>query len=192
MNNNNSSYTSITLNDYFWDTAIERVKESPIYDGSHRGKQANEVGFLGEIVAEAWFNKHRLLFQDDRSKTTHDYILNKKITLDVKTKDRTVIPRTNFDNSVPLYNHNHQRPDYYLFISLLRDKQFDDDDIRRFKKAFIVGSIDIETLESTGKTWKAGEIDPSNKTKFWTDCINIPMDKLIPLNKTIKIFTQPN
>jgi len=188
MNSYNSSYTSITLNDYFWDATIERVKESPIYDGSHRGKQANEVGFLGEIVAESWFNKHGLLFQDDRSKTTQDYILNKKFTLDVKTKDRTVVPKSNYDNSVPLYNHAHQRPNYYLFISLFRDKNIPENDIRRFKQACIVGAIDIQTLDSIGKKWKRGETDSSNGTKFWTDCINIQMSELIPLKKIKDIW----
>jgi len=53
----NTHYTSCTLNNYFWDEALKRVNSSPIYANSHRGRQANEVGFLGEVVAESWFKK---------------------------------------------------------------------------------------------------------------------------------------
>ena len=35
------------------------------------------------------------------------------------------------------------------------------------------------TLEKIGKNWRAGEIDNSNGTKFWTDCINIKINQLI-------------
>ena len=82
-------------------------------------------------------------------------------------------PLLNYDNSVPLYNHEHQRPDWYIFVSLLRDTSADKNDISRFREAHIVGAIDIVTLETIGKTWKEGETDPDNGTTFWTSCINV-------------------
>ena len=183
----NSAYTLCTLNEEYWKRALERVEKNPIYDGSHRQGMANQVGFLGEIVAEKWFSKHCIPFQHE-DVTKHDYIICNKITLDVKTKDRTVAPKINYDNSVPLYNHNHQRPDYYLFISLLRDKSFDQTDIRRFTHAYIVGAIDIATLDDKAKKWEAGDIDPDNGTKFWTACLNVNMADLTPLSEVKKIW----
>lgn len=57
-----------------------------------------------------------IIFTPELEKTTHDYRINNLYTLDVKTKDRTVTPEINFDNSALLYNHRHQSPDYYLFL----------------------------------------------------------------------------
>ncbi|MDA8852796.1 hypothetical protein N9I54_00185 [bacterium] len=122
-----------------------------IYDRSHRGEEANEVGLLGEVVAGKWFQLHGIDFKDMRTETTHDYLLLGSCTIDVKTKDRTVLPKINYDNSVPLYNHEHQRPSYYLFTSLFCDKNITFSDIRRYRPACILGVIDIETLEIMGK-----------------------------------------
>jgi len=185
MSANNLTYTRCILNDSYWSGTSDRVKKSQVYNGSHRGEEGNEVGFLGEIVAEAWFKRSGIKFKDDRDKTTHDYTFENGMTVDVKTKDRTVIPRYNYDNSVPLYNHSHQRPDYYLFVSLLRDKNINVSDIRRYKEAFIVGALDIDTLDKIAKVWKKGEVDPANGTEFWTDCKNVQMNQLIPLSNII-------
>ena len=76
--------------------------------------------------------------------------------------------------------------DYYYFVSLLRDKQYEaGDDIRRFKEAFICGGKDLQSLEREGKQWNAGETDPSNGTTFWTACINVHMGQLICNNDMI-------
>ena len=98
------------------------------------------------------------------------------------------MPKKHFDNSVPLYNHSHQRPDYYYFISLLRNSSDKSKNIRRFTHAFILGGIDLNTLEKKGKHWKKDEIDPSNGTKFWTDCINVSMELLLDNREMIGIF----
>ena len=184
------TYKQVILSDIHWTETNNRVNKTKIYENSHRGRQANQVGFLGEVVFEEFLGKYKIKFIDDRQKTTHDYIINNDITLDLKTKDRTVKPKKDFDNSVPLYNHQHQRPKYYYFISLLRDKHNKSEDIERFTHAFILGGIDIVSLEKGGKHWKKGEIDYSNGTKFWTDCINVKMDQLMDNNNMIKIFNK--
>ena len=51
-----------------------------------------------------------------------------------------------------------------------------------------MGGIDIATLDQEGTRWKAGQVDPANNTKFWTDCINVSMDQLIDNNELLKIF----
>ena len=188
----NNTYCRCTLHDYFWDEASQRVAAGNIYERSHRGEEANEVGFLGEVVAEKWFQRHDIHFKDMRTKTTHDYLLFGSSTIDVKTKDRTVLPRIDYDNSVPLYNHDHQRPDYYLFISLVRDKSIPVSDIRRYRTACIVGGIDIETLDFIGKDWEAGETDARNGTKFWTACRNIEMSQLIPTKEIVRLWKKDN
>ena len=49
------------------------------------------------MVFEEFLEKFKIKFIDDRQKTTHDYIINNDITLDLKTKDRTVKPKKNFE-----------------------------------------------------------------------------------------------
>ena len=116
-----NSYNRVLLKDHHWELANKRVESSKVYKLSHRGEEANQVGFLGEIVFEEFLKKNGIKFIDDRIKTTHDYVIN-SLTVDLKTKDRTVRPKKHYDNSVPKYNHEHQRPKFYYFISLLRDK----------------------------------------------------------------------
>ena len=178
----------IPLNKKHWSIASKRVLEIPIYKGSHRGLNANQVGSLGEVVFEEFLELNKIRFSDQRNLTTHDYLINKKITVDVKTKDRTARPLEFFDNSVPIYNHKHQRPNYFYFISLLRNKLDKSSNISRFTHAFILGATEILTLEKIGKKWKAGEIDNSNGTRFWTDCINIKINQLIRNKEMIKVL----
>lgn len=163
-----------------WSAAELRAQKTPVYGNSHRKEEANQVGALGEIIAEIWLDSMGIPFIDQRS-TTHDYMLSAiNKTLDVKTKDRTVAPADYYECSVPLYNHKHQKPDYYLFISLLRDGRSTSKDIRRFTKAYVLGISDQDLLGREGVVWKAGQTDPSNNTKFWTECINLKISQLTP------------
>ena len=182
------TYRRIKLNEHHWKLTEERVNDSKIFENSHRKLEANQVGFLGEIVLEQFFTNEKIEFVNQTHETTHDYLIKQKYTLDLKTKDRTVIPKINFDNSVPLYNHAHQRPNFYYFISLLRDRNNDSTSISRFTHAFILGGIDIKTLEKVGKIWRAGQVDTDNGTKFWTDCINVSMKELIENKSMLKQF----
>ena len=124
-----------------WSAAIRRAEELPVYENSHRERDANIVGSLGEVVAEKWFRENRLGFNDERGATTHDYKVAESSLVDVKTKDRTVPPLPDYDCSVPLYNHEHQRPHYYVFVSLQRSKK-DDSSARSFKFAYVLGIAD--------------------------------------------------
>lgn len=183
-----NSCKCVTLEDRHYLEAERRVSSSQVYVGSHRGEAANQVGFLGEVVFEEFLKYKAIEFVDMRTETTHDYLISKSLTVDVKTKDRTVPPRGYFDNSVPLYNHEHQRPDYYYFISLLRSSKESSSDIKRFKNAYLLGGMSIAALESQGKHWEAGETDPSNGTTFWTACINVNMDALVSNKEMLECF----
>ena len=120
-----------------WRAAAERAAATPVYAGSHRKEAANQVGALGELVFESLLTAHGIPFQA-RYQTTEDLeILGD--TVEVKTKDRTARPQPGFGCSVPLYNHEHQRPSRYLFFSLLRDR-----------------------TDLPGRTWLAGPLLPKS------------------------------
>lgn len=192
----NTTYTRAALSDAVLYEADRRAKSMPIFENSHRGAEANLVGAIGEVIAEQWFFQNGIQFTNETYETTHDYTIGGRFTLDVKTKDRTVLPQPTYDNSVPLYNHEHQRPDYFLFISLVRDKNISNEDLRRFTHACIVGGITYDLANHKGTVFKGGETDPSNGTKFWTSCLNIQMTGLIPVKELIDIWRgrapQPN
>ena len=182
------TYASYPLTEEMLRAAYERAKALPEYEYSHRKLQANFVGCIGELVMGDFFRRKGVQFSDDRHQTTHDFLVSNGITLDVKTKDRTVKPRRNYDNSVPLYNHEHQRPDYYYFVSLLRNRKRPVVDIYRFSHAFIVGGLDIATWEAKGRVWEADETDPDNGTTFWISCINVSMVDLLSNKEMLSIF----
>ncbi len=162
------------------DAAMTRSLEVGVLKGSHRKEAANLVDSIGEIVFESFMKHHGISVEDLTDRTDIDFRLQDRFTIDVKTKDRTVLPKAEFDNSVPLYNHEHQTPDYFFFISLVRDKAVDQNSPYRFTHACLVGAIDKTGLDERGQVWEKDAVDPSNGTKFWTDCINVSMQDLMP------------
>ncbi len=182
------TYACITLDKDMIDAAYQRAQDLPEYNYSHRKLQANLIGCIGEMALGRYLRTKGVCFKDNRHETTHDFLISGSITLDIKTKDRTVRPKRNYDNSVPLYNHEHQRPHYYYFVSLLRNRQSVEENIYRFTHAFILGGINIEELEARGKVWQANETDPDNGTTFWTSCINVSMADLIANKDMVSLF----
>lgn len=173
------TFRRVVLTQALLDVAFQRASLLPIFDYSHRKFEANYVGCIGEVVFERFLDHHRICYRDDTSSTERDYVIDDEFTVDVKTKDRTVLPRADYDNTVPLYNHEHQRPDFYYFISLLRDTTAEANDPYRFSVACLLGGISLADLDRVGTRWKAGQVDPRNGTKFWTSCINVPMTELL-------------
>lgn len=165
----------------------ELLLSRPIYTKSHRKHEANQVGFLGEVILLEFF-KYNKIFVKEIFETTHDFQLFNGRAIEVKTKDRTVAPLINYDCSVPLYNISHQKVDYYFFVSLFRDKFNISNEIERFTKAWILGIATNKEMTEHGKIWRAGERDPENGTTFWTDCLNIKIEKLKSITEFIKYY----
>ena len=167
-----------TLREEWLEEAQLRAKALPIFNNSHRGFKANQVGCLGEVVFEAYMKARGQEVISELEETTHDYQLGNGMTVDVKTKDRTVVPQADYDCSVPLYNHSHQRPDYFFFVSLLRERGNNTEDISRWREAYICGVISYSSMNEKGVEWEKGQTDPRNGTTFWTSCLNIPVGEL--------------
>jgi hypothetical protein len=156
---------------------------------SMRGMEANQVGALGELVGMQHLRNVGVEFKEVFS-TTHDieFIHNGQTkTLEFKTKERTVTPEEYFDCTVPKYNHTHQRPDYYLFISLLSTGK--SSDIRRFQKAFILGSITRERFDSIAKSWDPKQVDTTNGWSPTIECYNVPIKELAPPTERVNHAT---
>lgn len=159
----------IAYDKHLWDEAQQRASNAAVLPGSHRGAAANQVGALGEVLVEDFLKKNGIPF-DPCYSTSRDLIVA-GLSIEIKTKDRTVAPEPHFDCTIPLYNHEHQAVDVYVFVSLKRAARDNRPSIERYTDAYIVGWANRH-LMMTGKKWRAGEVDPSNNTKFWTDCMN--------------------
>jgi hypothetical protein len=157
--------------------AQERADAMPILNGSHRGKAANEVGCMGEIIVEEVLKALEVPFEFIGA-TSHDLRIGNELW-EVKTKERTVVPQPSYDCSVPLYNSDHQQVDRYVFLSLLQGGN-KENGVKRFHTAFLLGIATRGKIHEESRVWKAGDVDPSNGTKFWTDCMNLPISKLDP------------
>lgn len=189
MNKRNTTYTRVTnIAEHIYQEAENRARKIPIHKKSHRKDEANGIGCLGELIAECWMDRHGIKYIAELDNTVYDYKLENNLTIDVKTKDRRFKVESHYDNSAPLYNHEHQKPDYFLFVSLERNKDDYRKDLRRFHTAHIVGSISYNELDRIGLRFLEGEKDWRNHTKFWTDCLNIEMWQLISLRETVDLF----
>lgn len=166
-----------------YERALAKLDEQPVYAGSHRKREGNEVGFLGEAVTERLLRDAGVNFSVD-AMTSHDLRLSTEKSIEVKTKDRTVRPKLHYDCSVPLYNHEHQNVDYYIFVSLERDKLLDG--IRRFRRAHLVGVANRTMLDRYAVVWDAGQTDPDNGTTFWTACRNIRIEQLVSFDQAVR------
>ena len=96
----------------------DKLRTFPNY---HRETYANEIGYLDEVVLGDYLCTTIFGLKMSQIKTTHDQLVGDPVTTDIKTNDGTVHPKSNYDNTVPLYNHANQRPNYYDFLSLSRD-----------------------------------------------------------------------
>ena len=103
--------------------AEKRIEDIPILKNSIRGKEANLIGSIGEVLFEKFIQDEGLMIEKETgdNQYNHDFIVNKMFTVDVKTKDRTVPPKDYYDCTVPVKNLGYQNPDFFYFISLLRE-----------------------------------------------------------------------
>lgn len=176
---------NVKITNYHIELAAKRIEKTPVFKYSHRKEAANEVGIIGEIVVEDYLISNNVYVVYDNL-TTHDYRLKNNKTIDVKTKDRTVVPQSFYECSVPLYNHEHQQPNFYIFVSLLRSRGVEG--LHRFTNAYIVGAARQIDIEEKGVKWLAGQTDPSNDTTFWTDCLNIKVYDCKPVEEVVEIW----
>ena len=183
-----NQFAVVRLNESQHKRAQQLCEQNPPYAGSHRGEAAMQVGFLGEIVVRDHLDVAGLDY-DAVFTTRHDLVVTACGRTEVKTKDRTVSPQPNYECSVPLYNHEHQDVDYYVFVSLMRSRD-NSTAIERFHTAFIVGACNRPMLNQHGTEWQAGETDPSNGTTFWTACRNIAISNLLPIDAAVLKWKQ--
>lgn len=151
------------------------------YKNSMRGTEANLVGAVGEIVVLDWL---QLTLRPAMFAHTPQYDIlmdtEDPYTIDVKTKERSVVPLPDYDATVPAYNHDYQKPDIFIFTSLLRDKEAEGVD--RFLEAYLLGWCTYDYLTKHAVFWDTSMVNPTNGWKPTIDCWNIRHDLLRPMS----------
>jgi hypothetical protein len=170
--------------------AKKRIADIPILKDSIRGKEANLIGSIGEVIFEKFIQENGLMLEKEtgeQEKYNHDYIVEGKFTVDVKAKERSVVPKDFYDCTVAQKTLDHQKPDYFYFVSLLKKK-----DVlvaeAKFTEAFMLGATDIPTLNREGEVWKEGEVDARNGKRIRVDCQSIEICNLIGNHEFINIL----
>lgn len=150
----------VSLDDVFAEAA-ERAAAMPIYNRSMRGVAANEVGATGEIVAMRYLRACGFEVVD--SGTYEKDLLVDGLRVEVKTKERSVAPRMNYDCSAPAYNRDKQIPDWWLFVSLTNGGR--GRGVERFRDAWVCGAILDADLRAKGRLLGVDDVDKSNGWK---------------------------
>ena len=146
-----------------------------------KGLRARQIGFLGELIGlehltncKVEFEPHFTIEYDVLFKTMG---MNKK--LEFKTKERSVEPKDYYDCSVFEYNKDFQMVDNYMFMSLVSlDRS--SEDINRFTKGFILGSISREKFLEIARLEPRGIVDSSNGWSPTKNTWNVPISSLNP------------
>ena len=167
--------------------AVQRAAAVPELDRSMRGLEARQIGALGELVALEYLEACGVGGVSDVSDTRHD-ILTPFGTIDVKTKERTVAPRPEYDCTAPDYNHDHQIPDWYLFVSCTADRQLKaaGAGIDRILEAWVLGTIRRERFDRVKVRWATDQTDASNGWQPTIVCWNVPISSLRPPRKVTR------
>lgn len=155
--------------------AQARADATPELRRSMRGAQGNEVGAMGELVAMRYLDAQAVLYLDE-GKVNHD-LRTAHGTMDVKTKERTVVPKPHYDCAVPDYVGDAQKPDWYLFVSLLSDGS---KGCGRFTRGWVLGTIRREQFYEQASEWRPENVDASNGWKPTIRCWNVPVSALRP------------
>jgi hypothetical protein len=166
---------------------IEKARaysKGKIYKRSMRGQEGTNIGAIGELVLIDYLEKRGLKVVDNRNRsnaTKYDLLVEGD-KVEVKTKDRTVPPKPFYECSIPLYNHSHQKPKWFFFLSLLRKDS-------SYEEAYILGGISYGEMEKKGVIMNEGDVDLRNGWVCKESCININIEELIPPEDMLDILS---
>ena len=146
-------------------------------NGSIENGGGNVAGRYGELLFQELFG--------GRIADHYEYdIVYNGLTIDVKTKRRTVKAKPNYEASIADWNPD-QNCDLYYFMSV-RVGDVDEP----YKYTDLLGYIPPNEYHNKSTFHKQGEKDPSNGFEFSADCHNLPYDKLkrkSDINKEVKL-----
>jgi hypothetical protein len=130
--------------------------------GSIESGDGNTAGRFGELL---FTEIHGGRIADDYE---YDIVYN-NLTVDVKTKRRTVAAKPRYEASIPDFNPD-QDCDLYYFISIRTNTDY--------RVVDLMGYISPEEYHSRATFRREGEKDPDNGFVFSADCYNLEYGEL--------------
>jgi len=160
---------------------LARENDSSYNKHTMKGLRARQIGSLGELIGMEHLTNCKVDFEPHFT-TEYDVLfkvagINKK--LEFKTKERSVEPKDYYDCSVFEYNKEFQMVDNYMFMSLVSLDRYSED-INRFTKGFILGSISREKFLEIARLEPRGIVDSSNGWSPSKNTWNVPISSLNP------------
>jgi hypothetical protein len=156
------------------------------FEHSYDGFRALQRGCLGELIAAQHLRTCGVEFIDVTStKKTHDFEYEYAgviRTLEVKSKERGFVPEVTHEGTVSNYNKDYQVPDDYFFVSLYSTNTRSND-INRFTKAHILGTMSRTTFLDKKVWWPVGKEDPTNGYIVKFNCWNVFIQDMTPPRK---------
>ena len=151
----------------------EQLREAGLAAGNTTGLQGSitrgggsSAGALGEILVRDYLNYRQ-------ANTAHyDLLTEQKIRVDVKTKRCTSAPKPFYECSITAHGTK-QECDEYIFVRVLNN----------LTRAWILGRISKDEYYSKAVRHKRGDRDESNNFTFKSDCYNLPIEELWPIQK---------
>jgi hypothetical protein len=141
---------------------------------SHRGIDARIIGAIGEAAFEEASKITRVhITRVAGESTAADYKLPSGALIEVKTKERSVRPRSGFEASRPQYNEDHQAVDFYVFVSIWNPTK-----VRNaFVEVAVLGAISRMDFEKYSYEVPKGTILGSGRGA-WTAMRNVRIEQL--------------
>lgn len=121
--------------------------------------QRNVIGVLAELCTIHTFSiVNPTVYSGIRYEPCHDYDMTfNGVKVDIKTKQRTVPPKLDYDASIVAYSKDMQGCDAYMFTSITVEKGSG-----RFKDFYMIGLISKEEYFQKATFMKKGDPDGGN------------------------------
>ena len=152
-----------------------RASELGVLRNSITGGRGNIAGYIGEEAVAQHIGAEIIL--NDR-----DYDLIKSgLRIEIKTKRRTVPPKSYFDVSVAETSH-HQKPDLYIFVSLEFGEAIASEEgfpeYKDLKHVWLVGKKEPDAYFRESSLMRRGDVDDSNNFVTHQNMYNLPIRSL--------------
>ena len=137
--------------------------------------RGNASGYMGEEALAAYLGAK--IVSDEQY--GYDLVVGGR-NLEVKTKQRTVPPKDDYDVSIAATSR-HQKPDLYAFLSLQFDRSGSVDGKRRYgglENIWLLGYKRPEDYFRDAELWMPGDVDPHNNFETHRQMYNLPVYKL--------------
>jgi len=135
---------------------------------SGKGERAVWCGAIGQAIFERAMEEYRVTFSTN-AVITHDYRVPVG-RLEVKTKERSVQPRADFEGSAYAYNQAYQRPDWIGFVSLKFAPEYDKTSaptLEKYEAGWVMGCIPYDRFTDKAViVEKGGRLPNGQKAGF--------------------------